>query len=249
MQRNALASVILAAGKGARMKSPMAKVLHPLSSKPLLAYVLDTVFALNPARVVVVVGYQSEQVIDQFRDPRVEFVEQKELKGTGHAVLQTQTALKGFAGNLLVLCGDMPLIKPSTLKKLVAHHEATQSRCTLLTLKIGEPKDFGRILRNEAGKVIGIIENSDASPTQKTIDEYSTGVYCFEKDLVFEAIRHIDNNNSQAEFYLTDTIHKIAQNHLVVQSVQTKDAEEIFGINCEEDLKNAERILTGHSSC
>jgi len=249
MQRKALAAVILAAGKGSRMKSPIAKVLHPLASKPLLAYVLDTVFALDPERVIVVVGFQSEKVVDQFRDPRIAFVEQKEQKGTGHAVLQAQSALEDFRGDLLVLCGDMPFVKAGTLKNLVACHRETDSHCTLLTLKTGEPKDFGRILRDEEGRVVGIVESRDTTARQKTIDEYNTGVYCFEKDLVFEAIKHIDDNNSQAEYYLTDTIQDIAQNRLTVQSVQTQDAREILGINCEEDLKQAERILAGHSLC
>ena len=143
----------------------------------------------------------------------------------------------------------MPFIKLSTLKQLVSHHQETDSYCTLLTLKTKVKKDFGRILRNEDGRITGIVENSDANTIQKTIDEYSTGVYCFEKELAFEVISNIDNNNSQVEYYLTDTIQIIEQNRLTINSVQTKDAEEIFGINCENDLKNAEQILTGHSSC
>ncbi|MFQ5673458.1 MAG: NTP transferase domain-containing protein [Nitrospinales bacterium] len=245
MRQKALAAVILAAGRGVRMNSPLAKVLHPLSSKPLLAYVLDTVFALAPDRVIVVVGFQSERVAAAFPDPRIEFVEQKEQKGTGHAVLQAESALRDFRGDLLVLCGDMPFIKASTLENLMAHHRKTDADCTLLILKTEQPRDFGRILRDEKGRIAGIVENRDADARQKTIDEYNAGVYCFDKDLVFEAINQLDNNNSQAEYYLTDTIRNLARHRSAVQFVQTGDADEVLGINCEEDLKRAERILTG----
>jgi len=248
MRRKALAAVILAAGKGARMKSPLAKVLHPLASKPLLTYVLDTVFTLAPERVIVVVGFQSQRVAAAFADPRIEFVVQKEQKGTGHAVLQAQPALRDFRGDLLVLCGDMPLIKASTLENLVARHRQSEARCTLLVLKTEQPRDFGRILRDAGGRISGIVENQDADARQKTIDEYNAGVYCFDKDVVFEAIRQLDDKNSQAEYYLTDTIRNIARHRSAVQCVQTRDADEVFGINCEADLKRAERILTGRPS-
>lgn len=243
MQRKALAAVILAAGRGVRMKSSLAKVLHPLSAKPLLSYVLETVYTLEPDRVVLVTGFQSDKVAAACRGHRLEFVEQKEQLGTGHAILQTQSALQDFKGDVLVLCGDMPFIKRSTLETLMKCHWEKGSHCTLLALKTEEPKDFGRVIRNEKGRIVGIVENRDARGDQKTIDEYSAGVYCFEREWLFEAINHIDNNNSQREYYLTDVVRYAAQSGLIVQSVQTRDAKEIFGINSEEDLKKAEQIL------
>ena len=241
--KKALAAIVLAAGKGARMNSSLPKVLHPLSGKSLLAHVLDTVFTLSPDRVIVVVGYQAEDVRSAFPDPRIEFVEQKEQLGTGHAVLQAKPLLENFAGNVLIVCGDMPFVKASTLKTLTSHHRETNACCTLLTLKTGETKDFGRILRNERGGVADIVENRDATDSQKTIDEYNSGVYLFSRSELFEALGNVDNHNSQAEYYLTDTIRYLAGKRLTVEAVQTRDANEIFGINSEQDLRKAEQLV------
>jgi UDP-N-acetylglucosamine diphosphorylase/glucosamine-1-phosphate N-acetyltransferase len=251
MSEKSLAVIILAAGKGTRMKSPLAKVLQSLSGRPLLFYVLETVKALNADRVSVVVGFQSEEVKAAFPDPGIEFVEQKEQLGTGHAAQQTESCLADFTGDVLVLCGDMPLIQPATLKNLIAKHRDRQAACTLLTLKPknGEIKDFGRILRNEEGSIVRIVENKDASAAEKKVDEYNSGVYCFDKGLFYKALLAIDNSNSQSEYYLTDTIQYFVNNKSSVQSVQTTDSDEIFGINSPEDLKKAEQLLReDHSS-
>jgi len=242
MSKQELAVVILAAGKGTRMESDRAKVLHSLASRPLLIHVLDTVATLNPKRVLVVVGYQAEEVKQACANRPIEFVEQDKRLGTGHAVLQARAALEGFEGNILVLCGDMPLIKSSTLQDLLRLHQKTDARCTLLSLKTKQKKDFGRIVRNSEGSVLRIVEVRDASEQEITIDEYNSGVYCFDKGILFKALESVDSSNAQGEYYLTDTVEILSRDGHVVACHSTQNADEVFGINSSEDLKKAERI-------
>jgi len=243
MPKQELAVVILAAGKGTRMQSDRAKVLHSLASRPLLIHVLDTVATLNPQRVVVVVGYQSKEVKQACADRPVEFVEQKEQLGTGHAVLQAQAALDDFEGSVLILCGDMPLIQSSTLQTLLQLHHESGAGCTLLSLKTKEKKDFGRVVRGPQEAVLRIVEARDASEQEKTIDEYNSGVYCFNKSILFKALASVDTRNAQGEYYLTDTVGILSEDGHVVVCHSTQDADEILGINSSEDLAKAEKIV------
>ncbi len=243
MQRVPLAVVILAAGKGKRMKSALPKVVHPLGSKLLMSYILDTVFSLEPDRIVTIVGYEAAKVSEAFPNPKLEFVQQNELLGTGHAVLQTRDSLESFSGNVLILCGDMPFIKTETLNTLMKTRVEFELACAFLTLKTPEKRDFGRIIRDSSGNVAKIVENRDATPDQKTIDEYNAGVYCFEKEWLFKAVEQLENNNAQSEYYLTDVIQFYYNRRAPVRAVQTNDAKELFGINSQEDLKQAERLL------
>jgi UDP-N-acetylglucosamine diphosphorylase/glucosamine-1-phosphate N-acetyltransferase len=246
MPQKSLAVIILAAGKGTRMKSPLAKVLQPLCGKTLLDYVLETVEELNADRVGLVVGFQADKVKSAFPDPKLEYVEQKEQLGTGHAAQQTESCFQDFKGDILVLCGDMPLIRAATLKDLIKKHRDKEAVCTILTLKDnkGEIKDFGRIVRDESQAITRIVENKDATAQEKNIAEYNSGVYCFDKALFYKALSAIDNSNSQNEYYLTDTIKYFVENKCSVQSVQTDDSDEIFGINSPDDLKKAEQLLS-----
>jgi len=243
MQGMNLAVVILAAGKGTRMKSDLAKVLHPVNSRPMLAHVLDSVESLMPNRILVVVGYQADEVKRRFKGGTLEFVDQTEQLGTGHAVQQVEPALKDFEGLVLVLCGDMPLIKSATLKNLVEKHIETGVEASLLSLKLPEPRDFGRIVRDSQGKVTRIVEYRDASPAEKTIDEYNSGVYCFNKISLFKALGSIHPDNTQGEYYLTDAIRFFTENGYPVDCAQTTDATEILGINSLKDLEQAEQIF------
>ncbi|NIQ02771.1 MAG: NTP transferase domain-containing protein, partial [Nitrospinaceae bacterium] len=196
-----LAVLILAAGKGTRMRSDRAKVLHLLDSRPLLIHVLDTVAVLKPRRIIVVVGHQAGEVQSICQGRTVEFVEQRDQLGTGHAVLQAQEALSGFEGDILILCGDMPLLQPATLQGLIQGHRETRADCTLLSLQTEEKKDFGRVVRDPGGRVMRIVEHKDASAREKTIDEYNSGIYCFNKASLFKALGSIDNRNTQGEYY------------------------------------------------
>ena len=246
MQQPDLAVIILAAGKGTRMQSSLAKVLLPLAGYPLLHYVLETSSKLNPVRTLVVVGHQADQVQQTFSDREVEFVTQHQQLGTGHAAQQTKEKLKKFKGLVLVLCGDMPLIRPDTLLKMVAGHRASEAKCTVLTLKSDGCHDFGRIIYNEKGLISKIVEFKDASDIEKTVDEFNSGVYCFDSELFFKALEHIDSNNAQKEYYLTDTIEYLVRKRYPVQATQTQDADEILGINSPDDLNRAERLLVDH---
>lgn len=238
-----LAVIILAAGKGTRMRSSLAKVLLPVAGHPLLHHVLDISSQLNPLRTIVVVGHQADQVQETFADRKVEFVVQHEQLGTGHAAQQAHTALKNFSGQVLVLCGDMPLIRPQTLMQMLEIHSKNEAQCTMLTLKSKGCHDFGRIIRDEKGSVLRIVELKDASEAEKNVDEFNSGVYCFDSALFFKALTHIGPNNVQNEYYLTDTIEYLVKNGYLVQAVQTQDVDEILGINSPEDLHRAEQLL------
>ena len=243
MNSKDLAVVVLAAGKGTRMKSPLAKVLQPLERIPLLSYVLESLVSLNPDLSVVVVGFQSGKVKKDFTGRGLLFVEQKEQLGTGHAAQQAELILKDFVGDILIVCGDMPFIKSQTLINLVNRHREKQAACTVLTLKTSEQKDFGRIIRNEKGQVSKIVEYQDASDLEKKVDEYNSGVYCFVKGLFSKALESIRDNNVQKEYYLTDTIEYIVENSFLVETLQINDSVELLGINTQEDLHLAEKIL------
>jgi UDP-N-acetylglucosamine diphosphorylase/glucosamine-1-phosphate N-acetyltransferase len=244
MNSKGLAVVVLAAGKGTRMKSSLAKVLQPLKNQPLLNYVLDSLAPLNPDLSVVVVGFQSEKVKEVFSDRGLIFAEQKEQLGTGHAAQQAESALSDFSGDVLIVCGDMPFIKSQTLIDLVNKHRETGAGCTVLTLKTSEKKDFGRIIRGGNRAVAKIVEQKDASESEKKVDEFNSGVYCFDKSLFCKALGSIGNNNAQKEYYLTDTIEYIVMSGFAVETVQIRDAVQLSGINSQEDLQEAERILT-----
>jgi UDP-N-acetylglucosamine diphosphorylase/glucosamine-1-phosphate N-acetyltransferase len=246
MQQKDLAVIILAAGKGTRMQSSLAKVLLPVAGHPLLYYVLDLSSKLNPARTIVVVGHQADQVQQNFADRGLEFVIQHEQLGTGHAAQQSKEKLENFKGLILVLCGDMPLIRPDTLLEMVAGHRASGAKCTVLTLKSDGSHDFGRIIRDENGLILKIVEFKDASDVEKKVDEFNSGVYCFDNELFFKALEHIDSNNAQKEYYLTDTIEYLVLKSYPVQATQTQDANEILGINSPDDLNRAERLLVDH---
>ena len=246
MQQKDLAVIILAAGKGTRMKSSLAKVLLPLAGHPLLHYTLDLSSKLNPVQTIVVVGHQADQVQQAFADRGVEFVLQHEQLGTGHAAKQAKEKLENFKGLVLVLCGDMPLIRPDTLLEMVAGHRASGAKCTVLTLKSDGLHDFGRIIRDKKGLILKIVEFKDASDVEKKVDEFNSGVYCFDSGLFFKALEHVDSNNAQNEYYLTDTIEYLVRKRYPVQATQTQNANEILGINSPDDLNRAERLLVDH---
>jgi UDP-N-acetylglucosamine diphosphorylase/glucosamine-1-phosphate N-acetyltransferase len=248
MNSKGLAVIVLAAGKGTRMKSPIAKVLHPIKNQPLLYYVLESLVPLNPDFSILVVGFQSAVVKESFSDRGLIFVEQKEQLGTGHAAQQAKLALHDFSGDVLVVCGDMPLIKSQTLVDLVTRHREKKSACTVLTLKSSEKKDFGLVIRDEQGSVSKIVECKDASEDEKKVDEFNSGVYCFDKHLFLKALDEISNNNIQKEYYLTDTIEYIVNNGFLVESLQIRDNTQLLGINTQEDLSLAEKILIGEKS-
>jgi UDP-N-acetylglucosamine diphosphorylase/glucosamine-1-phosphate N-acetyltransferase len=236
--------VILAAGKGVRMKSDLPKVLHRLAGKPLLSYVLDTVQSLGLKRVAVVVGYQGEKVIDLTKGKNVEIVWQKEQLGTGHAVMQTEPLFSDFKEDLLVLYGDVPLIRAQTIIGLVEIHQAKNAKATVLTAVLGDPKRYGRIIRKKDGTLDRIVEDKDANAEEKKIKEINSGEICFFAPSLFSALKKVKRDNLQKEYYLTDVMKILKKEGEKVEAVLVKNRWETEGINSTLELKQMEEYLS-----
>jgi bifunctional UDP-N-acetylglucosamine pyrophosphorylase/glucosamine-1-phosphate N-acetyltransferase len=228
--------VILAAGKGTRMKTRRPKVLHPLVGRPIIAHVLRTAQALRPATLTMVVGHQADEIRAALGGIEgLTFVLQEPQLGTGHALLQAERALAGRRGTLVLLSGDVPLLRPDTVERLVAHHEATGAAMTVLTAVLDHPFGYGRIVRHD-GRLIRIVEERDASPEQRAIREINTGIYAFDLGPLFGALRAIATENSQGEHYLPDLVVVYRRRGLPVETVAVADAREIRGVNSQHEL-------------
>jgi bifunctional UDP-N-acetylglucosamine pyrophosphorylase/glucosamine-1-phosphate N-acetyltransferase len=235
--------IILAAGKGKRMKSDLPKVLHQLGGKPMVEYVIETAKELGVKRIILVVGHKWEQTQKLIKHHKVEFAVQEEQLGTGHAVLQTKELLSDSGGDVLILCGDVPLLKADTLKKLLEEHRKKKVAATVLTAILGDPSHYGRIVRDKKGMVQEIVEAKDASADQKDIKEINTGIFCFDGSALFSVLEKITNNNKQGEYYLTDAVKLLRERNLPVRGMVTPDPVETLGINSPEELKKMEKIL------
>ena len=237
-----LTAVVLAAGKGTRMKSDLAKVLHPLGGKPLLGHVLDAVAAAGIERTVIVVGHQADAVEAAFRAEDRRFVLQQQQLGTGHAVQMTVPVLDP-SGYCVVLAGDVPLLRAGTLRRLVAHTLESGAAATVLTCVVPDAGAYGRILKDGKGHVLGIVEAKDATPEQLRIGEYNTGVFCFRTERMIEALANLTTDNVQGEYYLTDTVAWLVGRGEEVLSVSTDDPTEVAGVNTVEQLAELEDVL------
>jgi bifunctional UDP-N-acetylglucosamine pyrophosphorylase/glucosamine-1-phosphate N-acetyltransferase len=237
------AALILAAGKGKRMKSDLAKVLHRLGGRPLVHYVVEAAKEAGISRITVVVGHQANKVREALKGQGLEFVKQPELLGTGHAVLQAKEALEGYHGNLLILYGDVPLLRAETIVSLLSKHHKTGASCTMLTTEVDDPAGYGRIIRDAEGYVARIMEEKDASSQEKAIHEINPGIYCFKVDDLFSCLEHVRNDNAQREYYLTDAIAILRSEGKRVAAIKVKDSKEVMGINTHEELAMAEEVL------
>lgn len=237
---DSLRVIILAAGKGTRMKSEQAKVLHPVCGKPMLFYSILLARNVGAEEIIVVVGHQAEVVRENFRDEDLIFAEQRQQRGTGHAVLQARPHLEAFTGRILILCGDVPLLTVETVRQLLKHHEEEKAVITILTTELDNPFGYGRIVKTPAGEVLRIVEERDASVEEKQIKEINSGIYCVESPFLLEAVGEIKNDNAQGEYYLTDIIEIACRRGLPVRALLGKDAGEMMGINTPEDLQRAE---------
>ena len=247
--------VILAAGKGTRMKSERPKVLHRIGGRPMIEHVLATARRLNPLSTAVVVGHQASQVRDTLsRHPGLTFVVQEPQLGTAHALLTTATAFEGAAGTLVLLSGDVPLLREETLKSLVNRHRERASALTVLTAVVDQPHGYGRIVRN--GQTIArIVEEKDASSAERAINEINSGIYAFELKGLFEAVRGIAAENAQGEYYLPDLVDIYRRRGQVVETMTVPNPSEILGINSRSELaamnrqvrdaKNAQLMANG----
>lgn len=240
---DALAVIILAAGRSTRMKSDLAKVLHPLQGRPLLAHVLETARALRPVRLVVVVGHQADQVRAACQAADVTFVLQQPQRGTGHAVAQARTALAGFQGTVLILYGDVPLIRPGTLARFLENHAQSHSRLSLLSVDLPDPGAYGRVIRDPEGRLLRVVEARDAGPEELALPEINTGLYAVEAGLLFDLIERLRPNNDQQEYYLTDIVGLAREQGIPPAAFKAANPVEGLGINTLDELQWSEEYL------
>jgi len=242
-------ALILAAGKGTRMKSDLAKVLHVLDDKPLLHYCLQSAQMAGAEKIVVIVGYQADKVREEFSHSGCIFVEQKPLLGTGHAVLQAKDVLAGYQGKTVILCGDVPLLKPATIRSLIENHIATGAAITVLTTTPPDASGYGRIIKDADGKIAKIVEERDATADEKKVGEINTGIYCADTSVLFEALGKVCNDNDQKEYYLTDIVEIACREGRKVRSHIAPDYVEVMGINTAEELTRAGIYLQNNRKC
>lgn len=234
---------IMAAGKGTRMRSALPKVLHRLAGRSLLGHVLASLQPLGPRTIVAIVGHQHQQVADSLPEG-VDWVLQEPQLGTGHAVMQVLPKLPAASGGtLLLLSGDVPLIRTETLQRLVAHHHQHGSAATILTARMPDPGNLGRILRGAGDQVEAIVEAKDAKPEQLAVNEINSGIYCFDWAKVAPLLQRLQPNNAQGEYYLTDVIAMLVSAGEPVHAVVTTDWSEVMGINDRAELAKAGAIL------
>ncbi|MBI2987870.1 MAG: bifunctional UDP-N-acetylglucosamine diphosphorylase/glucosamine-1-phosphate N-acetyltransferase GlmU [Deltaproteobacteria bacterium] len=238
-----LGVIILAAGEGKRMKSSLPKVLHPLGGKPLLLHPLETARSLNPKRIAIVVGHGAEAVKEICGDDGVVWVLQEKQLGTGHAVGCTREIFRNFSGDLLILSGDVPLISKESLLGLLRHHREQDAELTLLTAVLNQPSGYGRILRDEKKELVGVVEERDAVSCEKEFKEVNAGIYAASPRFLYAALRELDSNNEQGEYYLPDIVGIARKSGKPVRTVRAGDAREILGINTREELAFMERTL------
>jgi bifunctional UDP-N-acetylglucosamine pyrophosphorylase/glucosamine-1-phosphate N-acetyltransferase len=235
--------VVLAAGKGTRMKSSVPKVLHCAAGLPLIDHVLNSTRSLSPVSIVVVVGHKTEMLQEHLAARSdVQLAVQEPQLGTGHALLQAEPFLKGRAGSVLLLSGDVPLLRASTVQALVSHHVNRRAAATVLTATIERPDGYGRILRKD-GSISAIVEHKDASAEQRAIREINSGVYVFDLGRLFEALRQIGAGNAQGEYYLPDLVRIYRAQGLPVETVSLSDPREILGVNSRKELADVSSIL------
>lgn len=236
-------AIILAAGKGSRMKSSLYKVLHSVAGKPMVEHVIEQVEAINVDEIVTIVGFGAEMVKEHVGD-RSKYALQKEQLGTGHAVLATADLLKDKKGTTLVICGDTPLLTSDTLSKLVQHHEETKAKATILSAVAKDASGYGRIIRNDKNLVEKIVEHKDASEAELLVNEFNTGTYCFDNEFLFDALNSVGNDNAQGEYYLPDVISILKNKGEIVTAFVMDSEDESMGINDRVALAKANQIMT-----
>jgi UDP-N-acetylglucosamine pyrophosphorylase len=244
------ATIIMAAGNGTRMKDPSkAKVMFEVNGKPMVQHVVEIAQSLGSERIIAIVGFQRESVYTHLEtvSPTVEFAVQDPQLGTGHAVMQAEPFLRRYNGDVIVLSGDVPVLRKETIKKLIDYHRDNNAAGTILTAQLDDPTGYGRILRSKSGYVVGIMEHKDATEEQRKINEINSGIYIFDTRYLFSALQHINPHNAQNEYYLTDVFGHFWKQKLVVAAMMTDDPNEIRGVNTLEQLKEAEVELNSRN--
>ncbi|MBI3037576.1 bifunctional N-acetylglucosamine-1-phosphate uridyltransferase/glucosamine-1-phosphate acetyltransferase [bacterium] len=235
--------LILAAGKGVRMVSSLPKVMHPVLGKPMLQHVVETLHALAIERIHVVVGYGHDKLVSEFSKFKLEFVLQEPQIGTGHAVQCYAKSFQVPPKNLLVLCGDTPLISRITLERMMEVHFEKKPSLTMMTMELPDPAGYGRIIRDSSGKVVAIRESKDCTQSEKSLKEVNPAIYLFDGSSLFERLGKLSNHNSQGEFYLTDIIEMLVKDGLSIDTVHEEDHLSTLGINNRTDLSKVAGIM------
>jgi len=239
-------ALVLAAGKGTRMKSRKCKVIHPVAGRPMIHYVMESLMHAGVADICVVVGHEGDAVRESLGSFPATFVEQEPQLGTGHAVAATRSVLEGRSQNILILCGDVPLIRPQTLKALLQFHLERESLLTVVTTFIEDPTGYGRIIREPSGKhITKIVEERDASPEEKKVKEINTGMYVASGPLLYPLVDAVRPDNAQGEYYLTDIVEEAVKREVAVWPYVLERSEEALGINRRSDLAKVSRIVWG----
>lgn len=239
-----MVTIILAAGKGTRMKSDLVKVLHPLFGLPMLRYTVDlSLNHIKADKTIVVVGHQADQIEEKFKNLNIEFARQEKQLGTGHAVLQALPFLHQFDGTVLILCGDVPLVKAETVRSFVDTFWGNDSTLAVLTAVVKDPYGYGRILRGEEGWLEKIVEEKDASEEERLIREINSGIYCVKACFLKDGLQEIGQENAQGEYYLTDLVEVARKRKLRCSAHIVADPAEVMGINTRVDLATAAEAL------
>lgn len=241
-----LSAIILAAGKGTRMNSDLPKVLHEVADRPMVRWVVDACEQVGCERIVCVVGHQSALVRQALAGrERCEFVEQTEQLGTGHAVEQARSIVADLSpeADVLVLCGDGPLIRAETLRTLIRTHRESKAAATLATARIADPAGYGRVVRDADGRFERIVEDKDASDAERTILEINPSYYCFNAKRLFEMLTLIDNDNAKGEYYITDVFTRLLERGDRVEVVDAVPSEDVLSINTPEQLAEVDGLL------
>ncbi|UTR16652.1 bifunctional UDP-N-acetylglucosamine diphosphorylase/glucosamine-1-phosphate N-acetyltransferase GlmU [Salipaludibacillus sp. LMS25] len=235
-------AVVLAAGKGTRMKSQLYKVLHSVCGKPMVQHIVDELNGCQIDQTVTIVGHGAEKVKELLGD-KVAYALQKEQLGTGHAVMQAQETLGDEKGTTIVVCGDTPLLTAETMESLFTHHEEHGAKATILTALADDPTGYGRVIRDDTQAVKKIVEHKDASSEEKQVNEINTGTYCFDNEALFKALKRVKNDNSQGEYYLPDVIEILQTDGEKVSAYQTHNFYETMGVNDRVALSEAEKWM------
>lgn len=237
----------MAAGKGTRMKNPdKAKVMYNIDGKPMIHYVVELAHGLKSDKIIIIVGHQKDDVIDYLTQAfpgSVEFAEQLEQKGTGHAVQQAKPLLRNFEGDVIVLSGDVPLLTEGTMRRLMETHNRQNAVATVLTALLDDPTGYGRVIRSANGLVERIVEQRDADEEVRKIREINAGIYAFKRDPLFTALSLITPENAQHEYYLPDVFHYYQEKNMRVAAVIAENFDETRGVNTLNQLKEAEDIF------
>ena len=237
--------IILAAGKGTRMKSDKAKVLHEINGKPMINFVVDAAKDIVGDNIVVVVGHQMEEVKEcVLGNARVGFAVQNEQLGTGHAVICAMPEVPDDIDSVVILCGDVPLISSETLSEFLSSHKQAKADLTVLAVKVNNPTGYGRLVVNDKKEVLKIVEEADADADEKEINLINSGIYCVGKDFLSKSLAGINSNNSQSELYLTDIVGIGYNDNKIIRTYISENSSEVIGVNTIQDLNEAKRLIT-----